>query len=92
MESIGTIKRIEATQEVGANGFKKRDLILTTEEQHAQTLSIQFVQDKVTELDKFAPGDKVKVSINLRGKEFTNKDGALSVFNTIQGWKIEKVN
>lgn len=91
MDVIAIIKRVEATRNVGANqDFKIRDLILTTEEQYPQTLSIQFVQAKCDDLDKFAPGQKVKIDITLRGKE-TVKDGKVSVFNTIQGWRIAEV-
>jgi hypothetical protein len=38
-------------------------------------------------LNKFQVGQKVKIDINLRGKE-TVKDGKTMVFNTIQGWRI----
>lgn len=92
MEVTGSIKRIESTRIVGANNdFKIRDLILATEEQYPQTLSIQFIQGKCEELDKFQPGQNVKIDINLRGKE-TTKDGKVSVFNTIQGWRIQKAS
>jgi hypothetical protein len=91
MEITAVIKRIEATRTVGANqDFKIRDLIVTTDEQYPQTLNIQFVQAKCEELDKFAPEQKVKIDINLRGKE-TVKDGKTLVFNTIQGWRIQGV-
>jgi hypothetical protein len=90
MEITAVIKRIEATRTVGELNFKFRDLIVTTEEQYPQTLNIQFVQGKCEELDRFAPGQKVKIDINLRGKE-TTKDGKVSVFNTIQGWRIQGV-
>lgn len=88
--TTGVIKRIEAQKLVGTNNdFKIRDLIVTTEEQYPQTLSIQFIQGKCEELDKFKVGQKVKIDINLRGKE-TVKDGKTLVFNTIQGWRIQE--
>jgi len=90
MEITAIIKRVEATRTVGEQNFKFRELIVTTEEQYPQTLCVQFVQGKCEELDKFAPGQKVKIDINLRGKE-TTKDGKVSVFNTIQGWRIQTV-
>lgn len=90
MDITAIIKRIEATRTVGEQNFKFRDLIVTTEEQYPQTLNIQFVQGKCEELDKFAPGQKVKIDINLRGKE-TVKDGKTLVFNTVQGWRIQNV-
>ena len=36
-------------------------------------------------------GDTVKISINLRGREWTNPQGETKYFNSIQGWRIEKL-
>lgn len=90
MDITAIIKRIEATRTVGAQDFKFRDLVVTTEEQYPQTLNIQFVQGKCEELDKWKVGQKVKIDINLRGKETTKEDGKVVVFNTIQGWRIQE--
>ena len=73
---------------MGANGFRTRELVLTTDEQYPQVLAIQFNQEKTEALDIFQPGQKVKITINLKGREWTNDKGEVSVFNTIQGWKI----
>ncbi len=83
-------KRVEEIKEVGEKKFKTRNLIVTTDEQFPQTLAIQFTQDRVTAMEIFKPGDKVKIAINLKGREWTNPQGEVSVFNTIEGWKIEK--
>lgn len=91
MDIIVIFKRAEDIKEVGEKKFKTRSLIVTTEEQYPQTLSIQFTQDRVNAMDIFKPGDKVKIAINLKGREWTNQAGEVSVFNTIEGWKIEKV-
>ena len=86
-----TIVRILDTKEIGANQFKVREIHVDTEEQYTQRLAIQFTQDKTALLDIFKPGDKAKIDINLKGKEATNQKGETVVFNTIQGWRIEKV-
>ena len=88
----GTIKRIEPVQVVSEK-FKKQELILTVQDgQYEQTVSIEFQQDKTELLDSFAPGQEVEIEYNLRGREWTNpKDGAVRVFNTLAGWKIEAV-
>jgi|SRR5690554_1011742 len=91
MEVVGKVRMVDETKEVGSNGFRKRDIIVTTEEQYPQHISIQFVQDKTSLLDSFKPGDDVRVSINLRGREWVNPQGETVYFNTIQGWRIEKV-
>ena len=36
-------------------------------------------------------GEAVKVSINLRGREWVNPQGETKYFNDIQGWRIEKM-
>lgn len=92
MEVVGKVRMVDSVKEVGTNGFKKRDIVVTTEEQYPQHISIQFVQDKVSLLDNFRAGDDVKVSINLRGREWVNPQGETVYFNTIQGWRIEKIS
>ncbi|MDG1571738.1 DUF3127 domain-containing protein [Robiginitalea sp. M366] len=89
MEVQGTIKKIESTKTFGNNGFRKRELVLTTDEQYPQFLLIEFVQDKTDLLDAYQVGQQVKVSINLRGREWTSPQGETKYFNSIQGWRIE---
>ncbi len=90
MEVTGKIKMIDQTKEVGSSGFKKRDVVVTTEEQYPQHILVQFVQDKCDLLNSFQVGDAVKIDINLRGREWTNPQGETVYFNTIQGWRIGK--
>jgi hypothetical protein len=90
MEVTGRIKVIDQTKEVGSAGFKKRDVVVTTDEQYPQHISVQFVQDKCDLLNNFQVGEVVKIDINLRGREWTNQQGETVYFNTIQGWRISK--
>ncbi|MEN8789688.1 MAG: DUF3127 domain-containing protein [Flavobacteriaceae bacterium] len=89
MEIQGTIKFIDETKTYGNNGFRKRELVLTTEEQYPQHLMVEFVQDKTDLLQNFSVGQKVKVSINLRGREWISPQGETKYFNSIQGWRVE---
>lgn len=91
MEVQGTIKLIDETKTYGSNGFRKRELVLTTDEQYPQHLMIEFVQDKTDLLNNFQAGQQVNVSINLRGREWVNPQGETKYFNSIQGWRIEMV-
>jgi hypothetical protein len=90
MEVVGIIKLVGATQEIGAKGFRKRELVVTTAEDYPQMLMIEFTQDKVDLLNSFEVGQSVKVSINLRGREWINPQGEAKYFNSLQGWKIEQ--
>ena len=89
MEVTGRIKTINAEQQVSAS-FKKRELVVTTEEQYPQHIMIEFTQDKCDLINNYQPGDAVKVSINLRGREWVHPQGETKYFNSIQGWRIEK--
>ena len=91
MEITGKIKLIGETQTFGASGFRKRELVVTTDEQYPQMLMIEFVQDKTDALNSYSVGEDVKVSINLRGREWINPEGVAKYFNSIQGWRIEKL-
>ncbi len=88
MEVVGIIKVLGATQEIGAKGFKKREVVITTAEDYPQMLSIEFTQDKVDLLNEFMEGSSVTISINLRGREWINPQGEAKYFNSLQGWKI----
>lgn len=91
MEVQGKIKMVGETQTFGSNGFRKREVVVTTEEQYPQHLMIEFVQDKTNLLDSYQVGQQVKVSINLRGREWVNPQGETKYFNSIQGWRIENL-
>ncbi len=91
MEIQGRIKMIDETKTYGNNGFRKRELVVTTEEQYPQHILVEFVQDKTDLLNSFQVGQMVKISINLRGREWTNPQGEVKYFNSIQGWRIENL-
>lgn len=92
MEVQGKIKMIDETKTYGNNGFRKRELVITTEEQYPQHILIEFVQDKTDLLNNYQVGQNVKVSINLRGREWINPQGETKYFNSIQGWRVENVD
>ena len=91
MQLSVTIVRVLETKEIGEKQFKVREIHADTEEQYSQRLAIQFTQDKCALLNNFKSGDKAKIDINLKGREANNKKGEPVVYNTIQGWRIEKV-
>jgi len=82
---------IDETKAFGANGFRKREMVVTTDEQYPQHIMIEFTQDKCDLLNNYRAGEPVKVSINLRGREWVNPQGETKYFNSIQGWRIEKM-
>ena len=69
MEVIGKVKLLGEVQTFGSNGFRKRELVVTTDEQYPQMIMIEFVQDKCDLLNSYSVGQDVKVSINLLAKK-----------------------
>ncbi|MBT6169467.1 MAG: DUF3127 domain-containing protein [Flavobacteriaceae bacterium] len=91
MDISGKIKLINEAKEYGSNSFRKREVVITTEEQYPQDLLVEFVQDKCEILNSFQVGQSVKIDINLRGREWESPQGEIKYFNSIQGWRIEKL-
>ena len=92
MELLGKIKLIGDIRTYGDNGFRKRELVLTTEEQYPQHVLIEFIQNNCELLDNFSVGQTVRIGINIRGREWESPDQAIKYFNSIQGWRIESLD
>ncbi len=91
MELQGKIKVIGETNTFGASGFRKREVVVTTDEKYPQHIMVEFTQDKCDILNNYQVDQSVKLSINLRGREWVNPQGETKYFNSIQAWKIEAV-
>tara|TARA_B100001059_G_scaffold76722_1_gene74308 strand:- start:3365 stop:3736 length:372 start_codon:yes stop_codon:yes gene_type:complete len=91
MEISGKIKWIDEIRTYGSNGFRKKELVITTQEQYPQNILIEFTQEKCELLDEYEIDDKIKIGINIRGREWINPEGQTKYFNSIQGWRIEKI-
>lgn len=89
-EIVGKIKYVGPDQQVTAT-FKKRELVVSTDEQFVQHLLIEFAQDKCEYLDGYREGESVKVQVNLKGREWINPQGEARYFNQIVGWRIERL-
>ena len=92
MNISGKVKLINETKEYGSNGFRKREIVLTTQEQYPQNILVEFIQDRTDLLDAYNIGDFVKIDINLRGREWESPDQGIKYFNSIQGWRIESLD
>lgn len=80
----GKIKLIQEAKTFDS-GFTKREMVVIVEDgKYPQEINIEFVQDKVSLLDSLQPGQAVKVTFDIRGREYNGR-----YFNNLQGWKIE---
>lgn len=75
-------------EEIGQNGFKKREVIGMIEGEYPDYYKFEFVQNKVDVPEDLLPGTYVNISFNIKGKK-VEKDGKDLYFPTLQAWKVE---
>ena len=69
--------------------FKKREFVLIDDSsQYSQFINFQLVQDKCDLIDGYQVGQRIEVNFNLRGREWTDKNGDIKYFNTLDVWRI----
>lgn len=82
-EVSGTIKKVFEEQTFGS-GFNKREFVLTIPSgRFPQDIKFECVKDKVALVASLKPGDKVKVSFDLRGREWKE-----NYYVNLNAWKI----
>ena len=92
MDITGTLKMKNAEQKVSEK-FRKREFVITdNSSQYPQHLLFQLTQDRCNLIDSYNVGDEIKVHFNLRGREWTNPQGEVKVFNSLEAWRLEGVS
>ena len=88
----GEIKVIGETVQV-TEKFKKREFVLIDDSsQYPQFINFQLAQDKCDLIDGYQSGQRIEVNFNLRGREWTDKNGVIKYFNTLDVWRIASEN
>jgi hypothetical protein len=72
------------------DSFRKRELVVEFSEnpQYPEFVKFEAIQDRCSLMDTVKTGDEVEVFFNLKGREWTNKQGEKQYFNTLQLWKV----
>jgi len=82
-EIEGTIKVIMDVMTFGS-GFTKREFVITSgDDKYPQDIKMEFVKDKTALLDRFRPGQRVKVGFEIRGNENNGK-----FYVSLSAWRI----
>jgi len=87
-ELSGKVVKVGKEETFGSNGFRKRILVLMTDDQYPQTIPIEFTQDKCDLLNAVNLNDVVTVKFNLKGREWINPEGEAKYFGSVQGWAL----
>jgi len=93
-EFTGKLHVVMDTQKVSEK-FQKREFVLFkredkgtwTSEEHVK---FQLTQDRCDVMDGFKVGEELKVSFNIRGREW-EKEGRTSYFTNLEAWRIERM-
>ena len=87
----GKLTRKTDVQQI-TDTFKKREFVITTDEQYPQTINFEIIQDRVNLIDGFEPGEDIEVYFNLRGREWQkDANSEVRVFNSLHAWRIQKL-
>lgn len=94
LELTGELHAKYDTQVVN-DRFKKREFVVELSDEingniYTNYAKMQLVQSKCEILDKFAVGDEIKVSFNVKGNKW-EKDGKTSYITNLDAWRIERV-
>jgi hypothetical protein len=70
--------------------FKKREFVVEYAEnpQYPEYLKFELIQDKCEILDQFSVNQEIDVHFNLKGRKWTDPQGNIKYFNTLQAWRI----
>jgi len=90
-EIQGTMYSKKAKQQV-TEKFAKQEFIILTQDQYPQHIALQCVNDKCDLLKGIGKDDLIKVTFNLNGKPFTNKQGVEVVMTNLNAYKIESLS
>jgi hypothetical protein len=89
MEIKGKVIEISETTPISAT-FRKREFVVEYAEnpQYPEFIKFELIQDKCELLDVFEVGKKIEVHFNLKGRKWTDKDGVVKYFNSLQAWRL----
>ncbi len=77
------IKKYDTENKSGT--FQAREFVIEVEGQYPQYVKFQLVQDRCSIIDAYNEGDMIKVSFDLRGREWQGK-----YFTNLNAWRVEK--
>ena len=91
-EITGKLHKIYETENK-TETFRAREFVIETPDgSYTNHIKFQLVQDRCSLMDDFQEGEDIKVHFDLRGREWNSPQGETKYFNSLDVWKIERVN
>lgn len=82
-ETTGILHKVFEEQSKSET-FKTREFVIKLDGNYPQFIKFQLTQDRCDLIGNYKEGDNIKVSFDLRGREWNEK-----YFTNLNAWKIE---
>jgi hypothetical protein len=90
MQITGKVHRVEEPTSRDYNGkvYKEQKVVIEiTEGQYTQQVGCSISRDNI--IGTLQVGQTVTADINLRGRDYTNKQGQIANFTTVEIWRVQ---
>ncbi|HEY4056760.1 MAG TPA: DUF3127 domain-containing protein [Kofleriaceae bacterium] len=88
-DTVGRLHVAYETKKVSEKFSKREFVVEVADGKYPQFVLFQLTGDRVSVLDDFKEGDQVRVTFNVRGREWRNPQGEVKYFNSLDVWKLE---
>ena len=90
MEIKGKLIEKFSTKQI-TDTFKKQEFVIEYAEnsQYIEFIKFETIQDKCGQIDNYEVGSELIVAFNLKGRKWSDANGDVKYFNTLQAWKIQ---
>ncbi|MFY0686820.1 MAG: DUF3127 domain-containing protein [Cyclobacteriaceae bacterium] len=78
------------TQQV-TDSFRKREFVVEYVEnpQFPEFIKFEMIQANCDQLDSISVGAELNIQFNLKGRKWTDPQGNVKYFNSLQAWRVE---
>jgi Domain of unknown function (DUF3127) len=86
LELVGKLVKTlpEVTGQSSKGPWQKQEFVIETFDQFPKKVCVSLWGDKVNDLKQYAPGDNLKVSLNLESREYNDR-----WYTEARAWRIE---
>ncbi len=88
-DTTGKLHVTSETKQVSERFTKREFVVEIADGKYPQFVQFQLTGDRCSLLDEFRVGDAVRVTFNVRGREWKSPQGETKYFNSLDVWKLE---
>jgi hypothetical protein len=88
-DAIGKLHVVNETKQVSERFTKREFVVEIADGKYPQFVLFQLTGDRCPLLDEHRVGDAVRVTFNVRGREWKSPQGEVKYFNSLDVWKLE---